>query len=63
MGIFNFIVGCSNIIACIVSIISLIKVSQINGKLNSDNKSQKVKIEGNSNQHIHQVMGSDKEDK
>ncbi len=58
MNIFNIIVGCSNIIACIISIISLIKVSQINKKVNSDNRSQKVNIKRDNKKDVTQIIGS-----
>lgn len=63
LNAFNIIVGFANIIACIVSVVSLVKISQISKKLDSDNniqgdnnRNQQVTIGGNNKKKINQRM-------
>lgn len=61
---FNIIVGLANIVACIVSVISLVKITRISKKLENDssirgdkNRNQQITIGKNNKEKINQRMG------
>lgn len=64
MDTFNIIVGLANIVACIVSVISLVKITRISKKLENDssirgdkNRNQQITIGKNNKEKINQRMG------